>query len=111
MLYHMHLNPNPFRKIKEESQQIESRLYDEKRREFKIGDTIEFSLRDDPQQTFLVEITNLIPKQTFSELYDTNPAHLFGGKDKEDLMGIFKYYTFEEEKKWGVVGIRIKLIN
>lgn len=107
----MHLHPNPYRKIKEGSQQIETRIYDEKRRQLKIGDTIEFTSRDNPEEKFSAEITDLIIKPTFSELFDTSPSELFGGTDKEDLMGIYQYYSPEEEKDWGVVGIQIKPIN
>ncbi|RJQ28054.1 hypothetical protein C4565_04165 [Candidatus Parcubacteria bacterium] len=107
----MHLHPNPFRKIKEGSQQIETRIYDEKRRQFKIGDSIEFISRENPEDKFLVEITDLIIKPTFSELFDTFPSELFGGKDKEDLMGIYKYYSPQEEKDFGVVGIKVRLID
>lgn len=110
MLHHMHLNANPFGKIKDGAQQIETRLYDEKRRQLVVGDKIEFISRDNDNDAFLVEIIDLITRPTFSELYDTNPAEMFGGKNKADLMGVYKYYSHEEEKNWGVLGIKIKLI-
>ncbi len=47
---------------------------------------------------------------TFSKLFDAAPAAYFGGKDKGELMTIYKYYTKEEEKRFGVIGIRLELI-
>ncbi len=107
-LHHMHLAANPFRKISNGLQTIESRVNDEKRRQLAVGDEIEFALRDDPNQKFTAKVEELIVRPTFSELFDTNPPAAFGGETKEDLMGIFRYYSKEEEEKYGVVGIRLK---
>jgi ASC-1-like (ASCH) protein len=106
----MHLNAEPFRKIKEGSQQIESRVNDEKRRKLRTGERIKFVSRDNPENTFSVEIIDLIIAPTFSKLFNAYPPEMFGGKSKEDLMGIYKYYSTQEEKYCGVVGIKVKRI-
>lgn len=111
MLHHMHLHLSPFTKIREGKQTIESRINDEKRRQLNVGDTIEFESRENPDDKFTVEVVELIKKPTFSELFDTNPPEQFGGTSKENLMGIYKYYSKEEEEKYGTVGIRMKLQN
>ena len=45
MIHQMSLRPHPFEKIKLGEKTIELRLYDEKRKEIKVGDTIEFFFR------------------------------------------------------------------
>lgn len=110
MLHHMHLNKSPFKRIKQGTQRIESRIYDEKRRRISVGDEIQFVSRANPEESFKARVVELIIKQNFSSLYDTNFPELFGGSTREELMRIYEYYTPEEEKEWGVVGIKIELI-
>ncbi len=104
----MRLHPLPFEKVKDGSKTIEIRLDDEKRQQLKIGDKIEFSSRTEPENKILVKISDLLYFPTFSELFDAFPPEVFGGTDKENLMGIYKYYTKEDEKKYGVVGIKFE---
>ena len=47
MTHHLHLHPEPFSLIKSGRKIIESRLNDEKRQTFKIGDTLIFTNRED----------------------------------------------------------------
>jgi len=110
MPHHMHLHSHPFNLIKSGKQIIETRINDEKRRLLSIGDEIEFENRENPEEKLRVKIIDLIIKPTFSELYDTDTPEVFGGKDEEELMQIYKYYSPEEEKQHGVVGIRVKRI-
>lgn len=105
----MHLHLSPFTKIKKGQQIIESRINDEKRRLLNVGDAIEFESRENPDDKFIVEVVELIQKPTFSELFDTNPPAQFGGTSKENLLGSCKYYSKEEEEKYGTVGIKVKL--
>ena len=49
MIHKMKLNESPFERIKNGTKTIEFRLYDEKRRQVKIGDKIEFSKLPDLQ--------------------------------------------------------------
>ena len=44
MIHNMKLNESPFERIKNGTKTIEFRLYDEKRRQIKIGDKIVFIL-------------------------------------------------------------------
>lgn len=108
--HHMHLNTLPFNLIKKEIQQIEVRLNDEKRKKLKVGDQIEFTSRDSKEEKFRVEIIDLIKKDSFDELYSLYTPEIFGGKDKEDLItSVYKYYSKEDEKKYGVLGIKVRL--
>ena len=105
----MKLQDMPFSLIREGKKTIETRLYDEKRRKIAIHDIIEFSNINDPHQKITVKVTALLNYATFSDLFDSFPPEDFGGTSKEDLMGIFKYYTKEEERKYTVLGIKIVL--
>ena len=107
----MRLQPLPFAQIRDGTKTIETRLYDEKRRTIAVGDTIEFSNLDDPDQNVTVRVLALLNFKTFSDLFDAFPAEAFGGKDKDDLMGIYKYYAKEDEEKYTVLGIKIEPIH
>ena len=107
----MKLNGFAFSLIRDGKKTIETRLYDEKRRDISIGDSIEFSNLDDPDQKLTVRVLALLHFKTFSDLFDAFPAEKFGGKDKEDLMGIYKYYSKEDEEKFTVLGIMIKPVG
>ena len=82
----------PFSLIREGKKTIETRLYDEKRRKIAIRDIIEFSNINDPHQKITVKVTALLNYATFSDLFDSFPPKDFGGTNKEDLMGIYRYY-------------------
>lgn len=53
-IHTMKLHKAPFDLIKEGRQQIESRLFDDKRRGLKVGDYIEFDLRNSPAEKIQV---------------------------------------------------------
>ena len=107
----MRLQPFLFDKIKEGKKTIEVRLYDEKRREIKIGDTIEFKREPEQTETVKAEVIGLLHYKTFPDLANDFPTTYFGHPDKEDLLkSIYTFYTKEQEEKYTVLGIRIKLI-
>lgn len=111
MLHQMKLQPNPFEKIKNGSKTLELRLNDEKRQLIKVGDEIEFSLATEPEQKMLAVVEDLYHFPTFKDLcYSFEPAE-YGSLDKEEYVEMYKYYSRDEEAKYGVLGIRVKLHN
>jgi len=107
----MKLQPFPFDMIKQGKKIIEVRLFDEKRREIKIGDTIEFRRESEQIETVKTEVVGLLNYKTFADLIKDFPASYFGHPDTDDLSkSIFTFYTKEQEEKYTVLGIRIKLI-
>jgi len=111
MLHTMKLQPFLFDKIKEGKKIIEVRLYDEKRRDIKIGDVIEFKKEPKQTETIKAEVTGLLNYKTFTDLANAFPASYFGHPDKEDLLkSIYTFYTKEQEEKYTVLGIKIKLM-
>ncbi len=109
MVHRMGLQPLPFSQVKTGTKIIESRLNDEKRQQIELGDTIEFGLEPDRVEIVETKVIELIHADTFSDLFDLYPPEAFGGTDKEDLTGIYKYYSKEDEAKYGVLGIRVEL--
>ena len=112
MKHQMRLNDDPFIKIKSGVKTIEMRLYDEKRRLIKEMDIIEFINRNTDEK-IVVQVIKLHIFNNFEELYK-HFDKIKLGYDKNDIatpsdMNI--YYSDEEQKKYGVVGIEIKLIK
>lgn len=108
MKHDMKLLESPFNKIVSGEKDVEFRLYDEKRKQIKIGDTIVFSKLPDLCDKIEVEVSDLYHYQTFRELLS------FLGYEEEiledKLNGIYKIYTKEQEQENGVLGIKIKKI-
>lgn len=112
MLHKMKLTPQPFSAIKSDKKIIEVRLYDEKRRTISLGDKIEFTKESDNEEKIKVQVIGLLRYKTFADLANDYPPQNFGAENKDDLLNsIYKYYTKEKEAEYGVLGIRIRLIN
>ena len=86
----------------------EYRLYDEKRKLISVGDTIEFSKLPELEEKIVVEVLDLYRDVSFNELF----KKIF--TDKEEIErkteSMLRFYTHEQEKEYGVVGIKIKLV-
>lgn len=114
MEFSMKLNPAPFDMIRDGRKTIELRLYDEKRQAISVGDTIRFNSIEDPRKVLMTKVTDLFVFDSFEKLYQELPLIECGYTDEnvneaspEDMN---KYYTKEEQEKYGVVGIRIALV-
>lgn len=111
MKYNMNLNNEPFNQIKAGTKTIEIRLNDEKRQLLKEKDLIEFTNRT-TLETILVEIVKLHQFANFDELYK-HFDKVSLGYDEDDIADskdMEKYYSKEEQERYGVVGIEIKRI-
>lgn len=104
----MKLAKIPFEKIASGQKIIESRLFDEKRKAINVGDLIELVCVDDPTRKVTTKVDALYRYQSFENLFSDFPANHFGGDSKEALLEeIRKYYSIEEERQHGVVGIKL----
>lgn len=111
MNHEMKLQPGPFSRIKDGSKVIESRLFDEKRQQIKIGDTITFIAEPERVESLKTQVTGLLRYGSFDEMMSDIPTTLFGGNAKEELISeLEEFYTKEMQKEHGVLGIRIKLV-
>ena len=107
MVHEMKLQPNPFEKIKSGNKTIEIRLNDEKRQLVKVGDEVVFSLMTNPAQKIRTEVLELLPFSTFQELFAAFLPEQYGGTNKDEYASMYKYYSREEEEKYGVLGIKL----
>lgn len=113
MLHTMKLKQEPFEKIRNGSKTIELRLYDEKRQQVQIGDFIEFSLMDNPREKLQTKVIALHRFDSFQELYTSLPKEKLGYKSDEtsESNHMDDYYSREEQEKYGVIGIEIRLAD
>lgn len=112
MQHQMKLSSEPFEKITRGEKVIESRLFDEKRQQIVIGDEIEFSEKDNPEKKVKTRVKGLLHYKSFKDLFSDHEPALFGGESREFLLNQIKqFYSDDDERKYGVVGIRIELID
>lgn len=106
----MKLKPVPFDKIKSGEKSIELRLYDKKRQQVKIGDKIAFTniATGEVIKTF---VANLHRFATFDELYGSLPllkcGYTIENVDEAKPSDMEQYYSVDEQKRYGVVGIEL----
>lgn len=110
--HQMKLATEPYNKIASGKKVIESRLFDEKRQQISIGDQIIFSENDKLENGVTTVVKGLLRYQTFKELFaDHNPS-LFGEDSQDFLLNQIKqFYSDEDEQKYGIVGIRLELLD
>ena len=110
MNHNMNINNRPFEMIKNGEKTIELRLYDEKRRKIKVGDTICFKSKEDK---LIVTVKAVHIFRNFEELYAALPLDKCGYSAEELLTAspedMLEYYSKEQIEKYGVVGIEIKI--
>ena len=108
----MRLNRLPFERIASGEKTIEVRLYDEKRRKIQVGNLIRFIHVDNKALQIQAQVIALHRYKTFKELFQSNQFSKCGFNDMsvaDAVEKMYEYYTPEEEKNHGVVGIEIKL--
>lgn len=105
----MKLQTKPFELIKNKNKNIEMRLYDEKRQKIKIGDKIVFT-NIETNEKIEVMVIGLHIFSSFEELYKHFDKEELGYFKNEvaDFRDMQKYYSKEDEEKYGVVGIEVK---
>jgi len=114
MTHTMLLTPKPFDMIRRGEKTIELRLYDEKRRKVRIGDTIVFVNTENASDTLETKVTDLYIFDSFEELYSKLPLTECGYTpddiDTASPKDMNVYYSEEQQRKYGVVGIRVDRI-
>ena len=113
-IFNMKLAPSPYEMIASGKKTIELRLFDEKRSQIKKGDVIIFT-QTQSGESVCANVVELHRFDTFEELYKSLPLIKCGYTEENidfascDDMNI--YYSLDEQKKYGVVGIEIFLID
>ena len=113
MMHELKLQPEYYDYILNGTKRIEIRLYDEKRRKIKIGDTIKFSKEPELKESFKVKVVGLLRYNSFEDMFKDFDISILAdiSMTKEDLIKeLEQFYTKEKQDKYGVLGIRIELI-
>ena len=109
----MKLQPKYYNYILNGTKRIEIRLFDEKRKKIKIGDTIIFLKEPKLNESFSTKVVELLKYNTFEEMFKNFDISILADKSmtKEKLINVLEqFYTKEEQEKYGVLGIKIELI-
>lgn len=113
MRHKINLLPQPFNMIRSGQKTYELRLFDEKRQKLQVGDEIEFSCFERDEKPFMVEVVALHRFKDFGGLYAALPLlkcvytkETLDAASPEDMN---QYYSVEEQTRYEVVRIEIKL--
>ena len=102
-----------YNKIKNKEKIYEVRLLDEKRKQIKIGDIINIKKEPELKESLNAKVVNLVCFKTFEEMAITLPAKQIGfdGFDKSYIVNeYYKFYSYDQEREFGVVAIKIELV-
>ena len=115
MMHNFRLNDEQLLLIENNIKDIELRLYDEKRKLISVNDDIVFEGIHSGKR-ILTRCTALHRGKTFLELFNKFDSNIrFGSLPKEtheqmaDQMR--KFYSEEQELKYGVIGIEVKYLR
>lgn len=109
MKFDMTLQKEYFDLIKSGKKQYEIRLYDEKRQQVSLKDTIIFSLQDKTESVSCVVIETLFAPN-FKTLLNFLPIEKVGFNSVEQaLKKYYEIYSVEQEKLYGVIAFKFKL--
>lgn len=112
--FQLHLHPDVFEIIKNGQKRVEMRLNDEKRKTMLPGDEIIFIKRFTEPKKIVAKITKRREFLKFSDLIDYYPMDLIYLKEytKEQLLNeLTRFYSAEEQDKYGVVALEFKIID
>lgn len=111
--YVLHLHNSPFQLIKSGQKTIEMRLNDEKRKIIKPNDIIIFINSANEKQVLKTTVVSKHKYKDFKQLYKSYPKEQLGYKENENAnpADMEKYYSKEQQQKYGVLALEIKLIK
>ena len=110
----MKLQPEYYNFILNGTKRIEMRLYDEKRQSIKLGDTIKFLKEPELSESFNAKVIGLLRYNSFKDMFKDFDISILSDKSmtKEELIKVLEqFYTKEKQEQYGVLGIRIELID
>lgn len=113
MKHEMKLQPKYYDFILNGTKRIEIRLFDEKRQQIKIGDTIKFLKEPELIESFNVKVVDLLRYNNFEEMFKDFDISVLVDKSmtKEELISVLEeFYTKEKQEQYGVLGIKIELL-
>ena len=111
MIYTMKLKEQYFNYIKYGTKEYEIRLNDEKRRNIKSGDYIEFQKEPFLEEKMLIMVDDILRYDNFDKLLNNiNIVFLADSSitKKQVNKDLEKFYPIEKQKKYGIVAIKLK---
>ncbi|MBE6153361.1 MAG: ASCH domain-containing protein [Firmicutes bacterium] len=114
MNHKMKLQPNYYNYMLNGTKRIEIRLNDEKRKQIKIGDTITFFKEPDLIESFTTKVIDLLRYDTFNDMFNNYDISILADSSisRTDVINeLEKFYPIEKQNKYGVLGIKIELIQ
>lgn len=112
--HNMKLNESSFERMKDGANIIEYRLNDEKRQLVKVGDTIHFTKLPNLDESLLTEVEDI---QHFKTFYDAFKELRYsdntdtGDDIEKSVITMRKFYSEEDEKKYGTLAIKIRVLK
>lgn len=98
-----------FDKIKSGEKTIECRLYDEKRKQIKVGDDIVFGLEPERRECMRKRVKSMQIFESFNELCEHVLPAKTGFSNKQEMLIVYStIYPKEKQKENGVVAIEIE---
>ena len=113
MEHEMKIQPEYYNFILNGTKRIEIRLYDEKRKQIKIGDFIKFLKEPALNESFNAKVIDLLRYNSFEEMFKDFDISILSDESmtKDELISVLEqFYTKEKQEKYGVLGIRVELI-
>lgn len=109
-MHKLNVKEKYYKLLKSGVKTIELRLFDEKRRNIKIGDCIEFFNLSNEHDKFVAVVVNLYRADNFIELSDKIDCCKAGFFNKDELVLVLEeFYSKDRQQKYGVVGIEVVL--
>lgn len=112
MNFEMKLADAPFDLISSGKKTVEVRLYDEKRKQISVGDTIEFFRLNGKGGSVKARVVALYNFDSFKALFESALYTKTGSGElsvADAAESMYKYYTKEQENHYGVLGMEITL--
>ena len=110
----MRLAKIPYESMKRGEKTVEVRLNDEKRQAVKVGDVIVFECKEGVADAIAAQVVALHHFDRFAELFASvllSKTGCTGMTAKEAAESLYRYYTKEQEERYGVLGIEIKCLT
>ncbi len=107
------LQPEFYDYILHGTKRIENRLYDEKRQQIRLGDTIKFLREPELTQTFTAKVVGILRYTDFATLFQDFDIAVLADRSytKARLLDTMqKFYPSQQQQQYGVVGLRIEPI-
>ena len=114
MVHEMKLNDKAFNNIKNGIKKFELRLYDDRRKNISLGDTIIFHNLNNLDDTISVNVLALLRYPSFADLFTDIDYRLCGTANslEDKLERVHTFYTIEQEKKiWNTCNKKYNYCN